>query len=137
MGFNRGTTRTRIVKLHMATWPLVAAMRDTVKPLAARRPSELVSPAIHTQGKTLLDAARRVLSREPVPRQLLNLDDVPDWATLLSRLELAMTALEAFRRRYSAYDDDLGEVVWHDEVWLSFRLRQDEYANDDNDLDEI
>lgn len=131
MGFEAGITRGTIALLHKDTWPLVAALRDVAKPIAVRRPSELVSPAIRTEANTLFAAVRRILAREPFPRELLMLREVPDWATLLSKLEFALTGLQAFRTRYCAWDDDLGEVVWRDEKWLDFRLRQDEFINED------
>ncbi len=129
-------TSARLVRRHVATWPHIAALRDIVRPLAARRSAERVSPAIHAEATRLLAEARRVLSREPFPRDLLILREAPDWATLLTRLQLAMTGLETFHRRYCGYDRELGEVVWHDEHWLSFRHRQDESDLAPNSLEE-
>lgn len=132
----RGTTRSRQVKLHMTVWPLVDALRAIARPLAARRPADPVPPALHAQAKGLLAATRRVLSREPGMGHLFVLGETCDWATLLSQLDLAMAGFAAYRLRYSGYDSDLGEVVWHDEAWLSFRRSRDESANGDNALDE-
>jgi hypothetical protein len=132
-----GTTHSTIARRHANTWPLVASLREVARPLALRRPSEPVPPAIHAQAVTLFAAVRRVLSREPFPRELLILREVPDWATLLSRLELAMTGLQAFRTRYSEWDDAFGQVVWHDETWLSFRRRRAKSANAGKALKEI
>jgi hypothetical protein len=137
LGARPGTTHSTIAKRHAKTWPLVASLREVARPLALRRPSDLVSPAIHAEAATLFTAVRRVLSREPFPRELLILRDVPDWATLLSRLELAMTGLQAFRARYSEWDEVFGQVVWRDEAWLSFRLPQGESSSPANALEEI
>ena len=137
MRFEAGITRSSIALLHKDTWPLVAALRDIAKPIAMRRPSDLVSPTMREQANTLFAAVRRILAHEPFPREMLMLREVPDWATLLSKLELAMTGLQAFRTRYCAWDDDVGDVVWHDEDWLNFRVRKDESINEDEELDEF
>ena len=137
MRFEAGITRSSIALLHKDTWPLVAALRDIARPIAMRRPSDLVSPTMREQANTLFAAVRRILAHEPFPRDMLVLHEVPDWATLLSKLELAMTGLQAFRTRYCAWDDDVGDVVWHDEDWLNFRLRKDESINEDEELDEF
>jgi hypothetical protein len=109
-----------MARRHGITRPLLAELLGVAKPLAARHPTMPVSPAIHAQANTLLHHVRRILSREPFPRDLLRLSEVPDWSTLLARLELAMAGLQAFRSRYSAFDEELQDYVWHDEAWLSF-----------------
>ena len=136
LGFSPGLTHARRARLHSTIWPLVDALRTVARPLAARRPAEPVSPAVLADAKTLFAATRRVLSREPGMGNLFVLGDRADWATLLTQLEFAWVGLTAFRQRYAGFDRELGELVWHDEYWDSFRFGAGKSGNAGNDLGE-
>ena len=131
------TTHSRLAKACMATWPLVDALRTVAKPLAARRPTQQVPGAVHAEAVSLLAAARKALSRQPGMGHRLALGERCDWATLLCELEFAMTGFEAFRARYADWDDDLGEIVWRDESYLSFVRSKPESVSSDNDFDDF
>ena len=133
----RGIIGARLAKTYMATWPLVAALRSFARPIAARRPSAQVPPAVHAEAAALLAAARHVLSRQPgMGGNRLTLGESCDWATLVTELEFAMTGFEAFRTRYADFDDDVGGLVWRDRDWRNFVFGKRESASHDKALDE-
>jgi hypothetical protein len=129
------TTTRRMVDLYEATRPLLVALRDVAKPLAARRdrpvPAEIVGRA-----RELLAAARRVLTHERGARRLLTLGADPDWATLLSALELALAHFASFHDRHSYFDTRDRCHTWRDEFWLSFQHAKVESMNAANRLHE-
>jgi hypothetical protein len=77
-----------------------------------------------------------VLSQERGARRLLELGPEPDWATLLSTLELALAAFASFHERYCYFDRSYGMPVWRDESWLSLQLFEAESASASNGLHE-
>ncbi len=111
-------THSNMWRLYEATLPLLVALCDMVRPLAARRANEAVSDGVASDARAVLADARRVLAREAVPG-VLEIRRTLDWATLLGKLELAIAAFAVYRNRYRYYDSRLALHVWRDEAWLS------------------
>ena len=128
------TTTTSLVERFTATRPRLGALRDVARSMAQRRGSESVPAAIAADARRLLATARSIVARQRGTRALLVLGDAPDWATLLARLELALVALGTFQEEHSAFDDELGAVVWHDETWRDLYVRKGEFTSGDSDL---
>ena len=128
-------TTHRMVVLYTATLPLLVALRDVARPLAARRTNVAVPPAIAAQARTLLADARRIVSREPRLRGLLELHEPIDWPSLHGKLELALAALASFAKRHSYVDRDFGHT-WRDESWVNFQRHQLESTVTNKDLHE-
>ena len=112
------TTTEAMVELYGQILPLLTALRDVARPLAARRPANLVPESIHCEARMLLGIARRVLSREKCAG-LLDPLERPGWASLLSKLELALAGLEGYHTRYRYYDAKYATYFWRDQAWLS------------------
>jgi hypothetical protein len=121
-------TTARMIALYGSTLPLLVALRDVARSQALRRGHRPVPQLVCTQARTLLAAARRVVSRDPGAGLLDELREVPDWAGLHSKLELALAAFATFRATYSYHDRELGMVTWRDEDWVSFQAMKSESA---------
>ena len=119
-------TTMHLIAQYTRVKPLLVALRDVARPLAARRGDQLVSQDIYDQARHLLADVQRVVTSQRGARSLLVLRHCPDWATLLSKLELALTALDVFRATYAAYDKTYGAVVWRDEIWRDLARRGSE-----------
>ena len=129
-------TTTRLVERFTATRPRLVALRDVARSMAQRHGSESVPAAISADAGRLLAVVRSIVARQRGTRALLVLGDVPDWATLLARLELALVALATFQEEHSAFDDELGAVVWHDETWRDLHVHEGELMSGDSGLHE-
>jgi hypothetical protein len=97
-------TSPRLVDLYEATAPAVRALGDSIAPLAAKRPTEPVSAATLDVARTLFKSVRRIVSRQPGARALLELAPPLDWAGLATKLALAQAALRRFENTYRDFD---------------------------------
>ena len=121
------TTTLHLVDRFMTTRPRLTALCEIARPIALRRSADPVPEQILGDARDMLADVERIVAHQRGARRLLQLAAPCDWATLLTRLEFALVALVAFRQRYSDYDKDLGNVVWHDEIWRDFNLHRAEY----------
>jgi hypothetical protein len=129
-------TTLHLVDRFMRTRPRVTALCEIARPIALRRGSETLPAQIFADARDVLADVERIVGHQRGARRSLQLTAPCDWATLLTRLELALVALAAFRQRYSGYDTDLGYIVWHDEIWRDFTLHRAEYLKPGNHLHE-
>ena len=106
------TTRA-IAELHERTAPALAALGEIVGNHAKRRVERPVPAGIAADAATLLNATRRILSREPGWRAPLSLQAHPVWSELEAKLALARVGLRHFKARYYLYDHPHGAYRWH------------------------
>lgn len=102
--FDGPTTSPRLVELYEATAPAVLALSNSIAPLAAKHPAEPVSAATLESTRTLFKSVRRIVSRQPGARALLELQQPLDWAGLAAKLALARTVLKRFENTYRDFD---------------------------------
>ncbi|MBN9303692.1 MAG: hypothetical protein BGO82_15075 [Devosia sp. 67-54] len=98
------TTSVRLVDLYTATRPALRALVELVAPHASRRPCEPAAPGLVAAARPLLATARRLVSREPGGRGLLELREPLDWAGLAASLAFAQAAFGRFERAYRDID---------------------------------
>ena len=108
----RPRTTRAIADLHDRTAPALEALSAIVAGHAKRRAGDLVPAGLESDAAALLEAACRILGREPGWRPLLALRAPPVWAELEAKLALAEVGLRRFKRRHYAYDEALGAYRW-------------------------
>jgi hypothetical protein len=128
------TTTMVLTERFARTRPRLVALRDIAERFAHRRGTAIVPADICTEVQAVLVATQSIVARQRGARRPLGLGATADWATLLAKLELALTALALFREEYSEFDDEVGATVWRDETWLELHRHGSEYGSADNSL---
>jgi hypothetical protein len=106
------TTSVRLVDLYTATRPALRALADLVAPHATRRPAEPAAPGLVAAARPLLAVARKLVSRQPGGRGLLELREPLDWAGLAASLAFAQAAFHRFERTYRDIDKTSLRGYW-------------------------
>ena len=101
-----------ITDLFEATEPMLDALKTVVDRHAARTPDRPAPASTLAEARAVLAAVRRVLSRTPGRRGLLELRGATSWAALESKLALAATAFAGFKRLHRHYEPVVEDYLW-------------------------
>jgi hypothetical protein len=124
------TTSEKLVALYETTRPPLLALVALVAPHAAKQPAAPASPGAIDAARPLLGAVRKIVSREPGARALLELGAPLDWAGLAAKLAFATVALNGFHAKYRGIDPETLTGYWRT-PGTAEKLRKP------NDFDEI